>query len=208
MDALTAESLTNLVDAVTGRYAAKGGESERIRREIALVLGHVREARQRPPSVRRFERHGVTDYVDQAVAAARKTAPELAATLEPVAAELYWRYGYSPRPDAPGLENAMAWTELVGPGHYWHSDDVCLGLTLIAPHNLYPDHYHPAVELYTVVAGESDWTLEGVTTRRFPGDRILHEKNAVHAMRSFDEPLLAIYSWTGDVLSPSRYAGL
>jgi hypothetical protein len=55
------------------------------------------------------------------------------------------------------------------------------------------------------VTGESDWTLEGATTRRQPGERILHESDVVHAMRSLTTPLLAIYSWTGDILSASRY---
>ena len=99
----------------------------------------------------------------------------------------------------------MAWTEIVGPGRYWHSDHVCLGLTLIAPGHHYPEHHHPAVELYTLVTGESDWTLDGLTTRRGPGARILHESGAIHAMRSLGSPLLALYSWTGDVRSPSRY---
>ncbi|MDR1935100.1 MAG: cupin domain-containing protein, partial [Candidatus Accumulibacter sp.] len=183
MRALTAERMQTLATALVEAYAVRGGESEREKREIALVLGEVNAALKQPPAVRFFDPHGVTRYVDPAVAAARATAPALAAALEPVAAELHWRYSYVPRPDAPGLENEMAWTEIVGPGHYWHSDHVCLGLTLIAPGNLYPDHRHPAVELYTVVTGESDWTLEGVTTRRKPGDRILHESDVVHAMR-------------------------
>jgi hypothetical protein len=205
MNAPAAEHLQTLAAALVDAYAPKGGESERVRQEITYVLEHARAALKNAPNIRSFDRHSIVRHLTQTLSATRATAPILAAALEPVAVKLHWRYAYEPRPDAPGLENAMAWTEIVGPGRYWHSDHACLGLTLIAPGHFYPAHHHPAVELYTLVTGESDWTLEGITTRRLPGERILHESHAVHAMRSLATPLLAIYSWTGDVRSPSRY---
>lgn len=137
--------------------------------------------------------------------AARAAGAGWAAELPPLAARLPWRYSYAPRPDSPGLENRMAWAELVGPAAPIRSDAVGFGLTFITSGTFYPLHRHPAVELYAVVAGESEWTLEGETRLRRPGDFILHPSGALHAMRALAAPLLAIYSWSGDIVSPTAY---
>ena len=40
-----------------------------------------------------------------------------------------------------------------------------------------------------------------------PGALVLHPSGVVHAMRTHEEPLLAVYTWTGeDVRTPSVYA--
>ena len=121
----------------------------------------------------------------------------------PLAAQLPWRYGYDPRPDAPGLEDSMAWAELIGPKAPILSDAVGFGLTLIGPRTHYRPHRHPAVELYAVIAGTAIWTADGIAAPKPPGSFILHPENVVHAMQTGDEPLLAVYSWTGDIVSPS-----
>lgn len=125
--------------------------------------------------------------------------------LGPLAAHLPWRYSYAPRADAPGLAARMGWAELVGPAAPIHSDQVGFGLTLISRATYYPPHLHPAVELYHVLAGTSEWTLAGQTRLRHAGDFILHPANAPHAMRALEEPLLALYSWSGDIVSPTTY---
>jgi hypothetical protein len=136
----------------------------------------------------------------------RRTAPNVAAALGPIAERLPWRYGYAPRGDTPDLDSAMGWAELVGPVAPIVSREVCFGLTLIGPHTHYPPHRHPATELYRIVVGHPHWTVDATTSVRGPGTAILHESNVVHAMRTEDEPLLAIYSWTGDVDTPSAWA--
>jgi quercetin dioxygenase-like cupin family protein len=118
---------------------------------------------------------------------------------------LPWRYSYEPRPDAPDIGQRMAWAELVGPIAPFHSHKVCLGLTAIGPGLLYPLHYHPAVETYLVVSGTAEWTADGVTRQQAPGTLILHPANIIHAMKAGDEPLLAVYAWTGDVETLSAY---
>lgn len=137
--------------------------------------------------------------------AARAAGEAWAAELPPLAAWLPWRYSYAPRPDAPGLENRMAWAELVGPAAPIRSDAVGFGLTVITRGTFYPPHRHPAVELYAVVAGASEWTLDGVTRSCGAGDFILHPSDVPHAMRALDAPLLGIYSWTGDIVSATAY---
>jgi hypothetical protein len=74
------------------------------------------------------------------------------------------------------------------------SDEVCLGVTLIAPHTLYPLHRHNAVETYFVLSGTATWTAAGRSQTQPPGSFILHPSNIVHAMQTWDEPLLAVYT--------------
>lgn len=126
--------------------------------------------------------------------------------LLPLAQWLPWAYHYEWRHDAPDLGSRMAFAELIGPEAPMRSDRVCLGLTFMAPHTLYPDHRHPATELYYVVAGPAAWTLDGVEVEHAPGSFILHPSNAIHSMRTREEALLAVYIWIGeDVKSSSVY---
>lgn len=137
---------------------------------------------------------------------ADSAAPDIASALHSIAAHLPWRYGYAPRDDAPGLEGAMGWAELIGPLAPIVSREVCFGLTLIGPHTHYLPHRHPAVELYRIVIGHPQWTVGSTISLRAPREAILHDSDVVHAMRTADEPLLAIYSWTGDIETPSAWA--
>lgn len=205
-DTLPHDALRRLLDTLIARFAGDGAPDDAaVAAEIATVSEGLRAALVHPPVLPPPASHGVTKHLPQVLALAARHAPDLAAALAPVGGGLPWRYGYLPRGDAPGLENEMAWAELVGPLAPWRSDRVCLGLTLIGAGSYYPDHRHPALELYAVVAGEAEWSRSGETSLRPPGSRILHRGNEVHAMRTGEEPLLAIYSWSGDVVSPSVY---
>jgi len=147
------------------------------------------------------------DALRVALALVDRSAPAVAAALRSIADGLPWRYSYAPRADAPGLAAAIGWAEIVGPLAPFRSDAVCLGLTLIAADSFYPPHRHPAVELYHVLTGHPEWTAGADMRIRGPGAFILHQSETIHAMRTDQEPLLAIYTWTGDVVSPSIWAG-
>jgi gentisate 1,2-dioxygenase len=100
----------------------------------------------------------------------------------------------------------MGWAELIGTEAPYKSDDFCLGFTLISPYTLYPEHRHPAIELYKVLSGTAEWTLEGATSKRVPGEVILHPSNKIHKMQTYDQTLLALYTWSGnDVVTLSEY---
>jgi len=125
--------------------------------------------------------------------------------LQRIGPSLPWRHGYDPHPSRAGLEDRLAWVEIVGPAAPLRHPALCVGFVLMAPHTVYPAHAHPAVELYHVISGTALWTAADVATERRPGDFILHPSGISHAMTTAEEPLLAIYSWTGDMLSPSRF---
>lgn len=198
------DAFTALLAALRRHIARGAARPDAVGSEIARVLELLARLPARP-AVPQPSGHPVTRHLPAALALARATAPDLAAALAPVAAALPWRYSYVPRDDAPGLEQEMAWAEIAGPGAPFDSEEVCLGLTLIGPGSYYPPHRHPAVELYDVVAGTAEWTAAAGPLDRPPGSFILHPSNAPHAMRTRREPLLAIYSWTGDVRTLSSY---
>jgi quercetin dioxygenase-like cupin family protein len=147
------------------------------------------------------------DHLEAALAAGR-SGPEagLAEALSELAPALAWTYSYPARAGQPDLSSAVAFSQIVGPVGFRLSDRLRLGLTLIAPETHYPPHVHPAIETYLVIAGTALWSLGAGRARpQPPGALILHPGGVAHAMRTGTEPLLAIWSWRGDVTSPSVY---
>ncbi len=199
-----AGQLRSLVAALRRSFADPNGADDAARAEIRRVEVLLAAAPLEAAALRPTH-HPLTQHLPAVLDLAEATAPEVAAALRPIAQQLPWRYGYTPRDDAPGLEGAMGWAELIGPLAPIVSREVCFGLTLIGPRTYYPPHRHPAVELYRIVVGHPHWTVATDTAPRRPGDAILHASDVVHAMRADDDPLLAIYSWTGDVDTPSRW---
>ncbi|MDD5348973.1 MAG: dimethylsulfonioproprionate lyase family protein [Chthoniobacteraceae bacterium] len=187
-------SLIGLMEAHFRRgLAGRDAVSEEIARVLALL-------EPLPPLSGPFPRNRqpATRHLEAAFQAGSAATADLLATIRPVASHLPWRYSYTKRKDAPGIGRNIAFAELVGPKAPFQSDRVCLGLTLIGPGTLYPAHAHPAVELYYVVAGMAEWTAGENAQRPAPGAFVLHPSQVVHSMRTDAEPLLAVYSWSGD----------
>lgn len=64
----------------------------------------------------------------------------------------------------------------------------------------YPDHHHPAEEMYVVLAGQAEFRLAGAAPRiGAPGDHIFHPSMAPHAMTTHEHPVLALVLWRGDL---------
>jgi len=131
---------------------------------------------------------------------------ELIQALDKVFDHLPWEYGYNVRKDLPDADQYIGWAELIGPKAPYISNKYGLGFLVIGPNTTYPAHYHPAIETYIVLSGRSLWTLDGKTTRKEPGDVILHPSNHIHSMKTEEETLLALYLWTGDdIVTSSVY---
>jgi quercetin dioxygenase-like cupin family protein len=76
--------------------------------------------------------------------------------------------------------------------------DVWIGASLLAPQTRYPDHRHPPEEIYVVMSdgqwrqANDPWHEPGI------GGLVYNPPNVVHAMRSTEWPLLAVwFLWTG-----------
>lgn len=96
---------------------------------------------------------------------------------------------------------SIALGELVGPNGYVPDDTFCLGVFLLAPHTVYPEHAHGAGELYYVICGNLEWEFDeqGNSFRAGPGEFVLIEPHQRHELRTCDEPLFAIWVWTEDI---------
>jgi mannose-6-phosphate isomerase-like protein (cupin superfamily) len=177
--------------------------NKEIKEEIARVTSSVI-----PEQTGSFEKSTspLLRYAESSTLHGSKETEPLLGLIREVFDYLPWKYNYEEREDKKNLGSYMGWAELIGPEAPYKSDDFCLGFTLISPYTLYPEHRHPAIELYKVLSGTAEWTLEGVTSKRVPGEVILHPSNKIHKMQTYDQTLLALYTWSGnDVVTLSEY---
>ena len=202
---INASRISALIGSIKSTFAQSNVEDEAVSLEIKKVLPLLEPL---PPLTGSFSKnsHAVTRHLKDAPPAGNTYTKALLDEIFPLTELLPWRYSYPPREDAPDLGQNIAFAEIIGPEAPFHSDSVCLGLTLIGPETLYPAHYHPATELYFVLAGTAKWEINNVSNDKTPGSFILHPSQAVHAMQTYSESLLAIYTWSGpDVRTTSAY---
>jgi mannose-6-phosphate isomerase-like protein (cupin superfamily) len=123
----------------------------------------------------------------------------IAAALAAIPRSLPWDYQYPPHPIAGDLAKKIGFAELIGPDGPMYAPQCRVGFTLVAADTFYPSHAHPAVELYLVIAGQAQWTASNARQMVAPGRFVLHRSNEPHAMRTLNEPLLALYCWSGNL---------
>jgi len=156
------------------------------------------------PGARRLP---ATRFFAECVAACMFLAPDVAAALAEIEEFLHWKQNpnYSDAVMGEGYMENYAYAEIIGPDGFFPGDDFLLGFMLLGPRRLYPDHYHPAPELYWLLTGPSDWRQDKSEFRsRAAGETIWHPPRMSHATRTGDSPLLAIWAWTRHVGVPAR----
>lgn len=174
--------------------------------DVQPYFDHMRRSVEAAVAQPVAERATARDY-SQLLASALHLEPRdpISQALARLSGPLPWYYHYETRPGEADLSTQIAFAELVGPDGDMDAPDCRVGFTLMAPDTLYPLHAHPAIELYFVIAGTADWRA-GHTTRRVPpGELVLHRSSEPHSMRTFAEPLLALWSWSGDLDTPAYY---
>ncbi|MDR1829054.1 MAG: AraC family ligand binding domain-containing protein [Methylobacteriaceae bacterium] len=122
-----------------------------------------------------------------------------------LALALPWRYAWAVRADDPDLDRRMGWYEFVGPEAPIRCTDVCFGLMYLAAHTHYRPHSHPAAEIYNAVAGSASFSSGERQGLLSPGGMVFNRPDVIHELSTVDEPLLLVYSWTGDLLSNARW---
>ena len=117
------------------------------------------------------------------------------AAIEP---RLEWKTRAGAEARGEQFLNSHANATIVGSEGLELRQDVWIGVSLMAPNTRYPDHRHPPEEVYVVLSrGEwrqerDEWHAPGI------GGLVYNPPNIVHAMRSGDDPLLAVwFLWTG-----------
>ena len=131
------------------------------------------------------------------VSALCRTAPSLA-----------WRQSYTrDEVDAAFLQN-YGWSELLRPAEKRTSAQISCGVVVVGPGTLYPHHRHEAEEIYVPLSGTAAWQQGDALWREHPpGTLIHHLSEEPHAMRTGEEPLLAIYLWRSTDLAQKARLG-
>ena len=98
------------------------------------------------------------------------------------------------------------YTQIVGPSCFIAHEDFRLGLLLLPENIVYPNHQHCPDEVYVVLAGSGEWSLnQGMFDNKTAGNIIDIPSMTIHAMRTSATPALMLWSWTGDDISPDSY---
>jgi hypothetical protein len=122
----------------------------------------------------------------------------LADAFDVIERQLHWKIRAGAETQGESFLNGHANATIVGSEGLEIRRDVWIGVSLMASHMRYPDHRHPPEEIYIALSsGEwrqasKPWHEPGI------GKLVYNPPNIVHAMRSADQPLLAVwFLWTG-----------
>lgn len=131
----------------------------------------------------------------------------LVQTLTGTAAQLRWSQTYRVPEVSQGFLQNYGWSEVLGPTGPAPCEHLAAGFLMLGPHTDYPPHRHEAEELYVPLAGCALWQ-QGVRpwAERRPGELVHHHANEVHAMRTSEQPLLALYVWHGNLKERAQLA--
>jgi len=79
-----------------------------------------------------------------------------------------------------------------------HGKEVLFGEAEWAPGAIYVGHIHPAPEIYYVISGEAEWTVDGKTFKATAGTAIYAKPNAVHRIVNIGDGILkTVWVWWG-----------
>ncbi len=133
-----------------------------------------------------------------AARAASGTTASLADAFAAIEPSLAWRRRPGTEDAAADFRDGHANARIVGAAGLEPRDDAMVGVSLIAPAIQYPDHHHAPEEVYIALSpgewrqGDDPWHAPGV------GGLVYNPPGIVHAMRSGNAPLLAIWClWAG-----------
>lgn len=192
------------LDALLAALRSLYGRERQAHPAEAAFYDRLLAALERPASRRpaRTEKPALALLPAALAAAAKGPLAELATAFGRLEPSLAWTQNpnYSDAKLGAGYMAGYAYADVVGPRGVIDSPDVAMGVLILGPARLYPDHTHPATELYHVLAGTADWSRDGgAFAPQPPGRRIFHPPWMRHAMRVADETLLAWYAWAGEV---------
>ncbi|MDX8529152.1 dimethylsulfonioproprionate lyase family protein [Mesorhizobium sp. MSK_1335] len=109
---------------------------------------------------------------------------------------------YRDRPEMQDYRADSGFCEICGPRGLIGNSATSVGFLVMGPGLFYPSHSHPAAEAYFVISGAAQWWRAGHDWQiNEPGSRIYHSPHQEHAMRTLDAPLLALYVWSGDLVT-------
>jgi hypothetical protein len=190
--------VTTKFDELLGRFRAylASVDDALVRDAVARIGWDMPERALEPHSL------GCLRHLDRAV---ELTPPEARPLVWLAAVRrngLRWGQTYSEADFGKAFIDNYGWLELFGTRSHFVNDEVAAGLLILGPEIVYPDHHHVAEEIYIPLTGGTEWRMgEGGFRVRAAGEVIHHASNVSHAMRTAEEPLLALYIWRGGPLA-------
>lgn len=141
-------------------------------------------------------------HLDRAAELAPPNAKPLVRWLAGQSGNLHWGQTYSESDFGSAFVDNYGWLEVFGTRGHFANDEAAAGLLILGPDIVYPDHHHFAEEIYIPLTGGTEWRMgEGGFRKREAGEIVHHASNVNHAMRTGQEPLLALYIWRGGPLA-------
>jgi hypothetical protein len=209
--AALARGLIKLLEAQDPR--PRGDQPRAALGAFARLLQPLTEASQLPAEHTEPTALPVCRHFAASLAQANGVASSLALHLTRIAPALCWvqNPNYRRAPPSPSFLASYGYAVIAGPASGAPAparvEDLAFGVLLLAPETVYPEHRHPASEIY-VPLSPAEW-LAGETgfVERAPGGVIHHPPNLIHATRSGASPLAALYLWAGDLETYARLVG-
>lgn len=194
-----------LIDAIARGLRARRADG------IAEVLDRLAAQELDPAHFHRPEAHHlpVLRGLAGALAETAKLDGELAAALAAMVDYFSWRQARYSDPRLESDFNAnLVWCEIIGPHGFFPGEDFLLGLLFLSERRHYPDHHHPAPELYWPLTAGTQWR-QGETgfEAKSAGDVIWHRPNVAHATKTGAAPMLAVWCWPRDIATPAKMVG-
>lgn len=194
-----------LIGAIARGIQGAGGPGVRNVLE-RLAEQEIGRAAFREPLPRRLP---VLRHFEACVAQSMLVSADLAAAMAAIGDQLHWMQtpAYTDDVLGEGFTANYGWCQIIGPDGFFAGDDYLLGLLMLGPGRHYRDHYHPAPELYWPLTAGSQWKKgDGGFFEKPAGSQIWHEPNEIHATKTADQPLLAVWAWTRDTATSARLA--
>ena len=153
---------------------------------------------------RELEPHSLAcvSHLDRAADLAPAGARPLVRFLAAHGSDLRWGQTYTEADFGKAFIDNYGWLEVFGMRGHFANDEIAAGLLILGPDIVYPDHHHVAEEIYIPLTGGTEWRMgESGFRVRAAGEVVHHASNVNHAMRTGQEPLLALYIWRGGPLA-------
>ncbi len=174
-------SLTDIRDVPQAGFLA----AKQMTRVLQRTPMHLRSVRRENP---------LADELETALSVAGKfgrSVSKFVPSFSKFADQLPW-YRRAAHGDVI-FEHGHINAEIIGPKGIVFSDEITVGVTLMRPDIVYPDHHHPPEEVYIVLSSgfwrqnNEEWWAPG------PGGYVYNAPDILHAMKSTADPLFAIW---------------